>query len=160
MTESLNYNSRVGFSLPWTRTTRYAILGSESHGKSVGAVVGQRAGEDELVETVDALLKSIDVDSAVLDVMVGSLWTAVVIDADPPRCGLASSLRPASHPLRPHVESAGTLLERTGLELAGLLRSSSTLEASIGMAAFNALLEVDESECVETNAEEEILERG
>jgi uncharacterized protein (DUF4213/DUF364 family) len=41
-----------------------------------------------------------------------------------------------------------------------LLRSSSILEASIGMAAFNALLEVDENACTQVNAAEVILERG
>jgi uncharacterized protein (DUF4213/DUF364 family) len=112
------------------------------------------------VKTVDALLDSLDTDHGVLEVLVGSFWTAVVIDSDPPRCGLASTLRPPFHPHGPPVGWAGTLLERSGLELAGLLRSSSTLEASIGMAALNGLLEVDESACIELNAAEVILERG
>jgi uncharacterized protein (DUF4213/DUF364 family) len=51
-------------------------------------------------------------------------------------------------------------LEHSGRELAELLHSSSILEAGVGMAAFNALLEVDERQCVEVNARELILERG
>jgi uncharacterized protein (DUF4213/DUF364 family) len=52
------------------------------------------------------------------------------------------------------------LLKHSGRELTDLLRSSNTLEASIGMAAFNALLDVDENACREVNAEEVILEQG
>jgi hypothetical protein len=99
-------------------------------------------------------------DASVLQVLVGALWTAVALNTDPPRCGLASTLRPATHPGSPPVPHAGRLLERSGRELAELLRSSSTLEASIGMAAFNALLDVDERNCTEVNAREVILERG
>jgi uncharacterized protein (DUF4213/DUF364 family) len=58
------------------------------------------------------------------------------------------------------VPGAGALLESGALELAGLMRSASTLEASIGMAAFNALLDVDESACVEVNAHHIIRQRG
>jgi uncharacterized protein (DUF4213/DUF364 family) len=46
------------------------------------------------------------------------------------------------------------------LELAAWLRSGSTLEASIGMAALNALLEVDLASCEEVNAEAVILAHG
>jgi hypothetical protein len=58
------------------------------------------------------------------------------------------------------VPSAGHLLERSGRELAELLRSDRILEASIGLAAVNALLEVDEAALAEINAEEVLLERG
>jgi uncharacterized protein (DUF4213/DUF364 family) len=51
-------------------------------------------------------------------------------------------------------------LEPSGWELAGLLHSSSRLEASIDMVAFNALLEVDEGTSIEINAEDVILARG
>jgi hypothetical protein len=58
------------------------------------------------------------------------------------------------------VAEAGRLLERSGLELAELLRSDRILEASMGMAAVNALLEVDETALAEVNAEEILLEQG
>ncbi len=128
------------------------------------------------MNTIEALLGSLRTDAPVTQVLVGAFWTAVVLDTDPPRCGLASTLRPVTHPSGPPVPEAGRLLKRSGRELAALLRSSSTLEASIGMAAFNALLErcpepcpelsrravegVDESACTEVNAEEVILQRG
>jgi len=112
------------------------------------------------VNIIEALLESLYADAPVRQVLVGAFWTAVVLDTDPPRCGLASTLRPVTHPGGPPVVHAGRLLERSGRELAAWLCSSSTLEASIGMAAFNALLEVDEAACTEVNAEDVILGRG
>jgi uncharacterized protein (DUF4213/DUF364 family) len=113
------------------------------------------------VSTTDVLLlDSLQADAPVRQVLVGAFWTAVVLNTAPPHCGLASTLRPATHLASPPVPRAGRLLKRSGRELAELLRSSSSLEASIGMAAFNALLDVDEGNCTEVNAREVILERG
>jgi uncharacterized protein (DUF4213/DUF364 family) len=113
------------------------------------------------VNTTDLLLASLQTDAPVGQVLVSLFWTAVVLDTDPPRCGLASTLRPPAHEAGdPPVVHAGQLLEQSGRELAGLLRSPSTVEASIGMAAFNALLEVDEGTCTEVNAREVILRQG
>lgn len=108
----------------------------------------------------EKLLESLQDDAPVRQVLVGAFWTAVVLDTDPPRCGLASTLRRVTHGEGPPVARAGSLLERSGRELAELLYSSSTLEASIGMAAFNALLQVNEAACIEVNAEQVILEQG
>ncbi len=107
---------------------------------------------------LDALLETLT-DAPLEAVWVGAHWTAVVVlRGGRPRCGLASTLSGRG----PHGESpvrwAGHLLEHSALELAGLLRSEETLEASIGLAALNALLEVDESRCREENALH-ILER-
>jgi hypothetical protein len=112
------------------------------------------------VSIIDALLESLHADAPVSQVLVGAFWTAVVLDTRPLRCGLASTLRPATHPGGPPVLHAGHLLAQSGRKLAEWLRSSSVLEASIGMAAFNALLDIDEATCTEVNAEEVILERG
>jgi uncharacterized protein (DUF4213/DUF364 family) len=112
------------------------------------------------VPIIEALLENLDTDAPVRQVLVGAFWTAVVLDTHPVCCGLASTLRPATHPGGPPVPHAGHLLEHSGRKLAEWLRSSSILEASIGMAAFNALLEVDEATCTEVNAEDVILERG
>ncbi|HHS98182.1 MAG TPA: hypothetical protein ENK08_09885 [Chloroflexi bacterium] len=112
------------------------------------------------MNTIDALLSSLRGDAPVRQVLVGAFWTAVVLDTDPPRCGLASTLRGESHEAGPPVPDAGRLLERTARQLAERLHSPRPMEASIGMAAFNALLEVDASACVEVNAEEVIVEKG
>jgi uncharacterized protein (DUF4213/DUF364 family) len=113
-----------------------------------------------MASTIEALLGSLQADAPVRRVLVGAFWTMVLLDTDPPRCGLASTLRGGTHEAGPPVPEAGRLLERSGRELTEWLRSSSALEASIGMAAFNALLEVDAAACVEVNAEQIILERG
>ena len=110
--------------------------------------------------TVDRLLDSLQADAPVQQVQVGSFWTAVVLDTDPPRGGLASTLRGETRETGPPVQESGHLLEQSGRELAELLRSSSVLEASIGMAAFNALLEIDENACTQVNAAEVVLQRG
>lgn len=109
---------------------------------------------------IDALLAKLGTNAPVRQVLVGTFWTAVVLDTDPPHCGLASTLRGETHHEGPPIPQAGRVLEYSGQELAEWLRSSSTLEASIGMAAFNALLEVDEVACTEINAEEVTVERG
>jgi uncharacterized protein len=89
----------------------------------------------------DGLIASLQEDAPVRRVQIGAFWTAVLAE----RCGLAST-SPAgghSHERAPVVE-AGRLTERSGLELARLARSDSLLEAAVGVAAINALLEVDE----------------
>jgi len=112
----------------------------------------------------------------VRSLVVGAFWTAVVLETDPPRCGLASTLRAETAGPWPPVMQAGKLPLDSGRALAELLRSERLLEASIGMAAANALLagQVPEtgtgagdeigsgagSAFREANAEEVILARG
>jgi uncharacterized protein (DUF4213/DUF364 family) len=112
------------------------------------------------VTTIEALLAELKADAPVRQVLVGAFWTAVVLEGDPPRCGLASTLRAETHDEGPPVRQPGRLGEHSGRELAEWLRSRRILEASIGMAAFNALLEVDESACTDLNAEEVIVQQG
>jgi uncharacterized protein (DUF4213/DUF364 family) len=112
------------------------------------------------VSITNTLLASLQADAPVRQVLVGAFWTAVVLDTTPPRCGLASTLHGGGPHDAPPVSRAAHLLEYSARELAGLLLSSSILEASIGMAAVNALLEVDEGSYEEINAEHIILERS
>jgi uncharacterized protein (DUF4213/DUF364 family) len=112
------------------------------------------------MRTVDALLNGLQADAPVRQVLAGAFWTAVVMGTDPPRCGLASTLRAETDLEGPPVPRAGHLLEHSGRELAAWLRSPRILEASVGMAAFNALLEVDEATCTEVNAQDVIVRRG
>ena len=112
------------------------------------------------MKTVDKLLESLANDAPIRQILVGAFWTAVVLETDPPRCGLASTLRAETGGPWPPVVEAGRLLERSGRDVASLLRSDRILEASIGMAAYNALLDVEESTWTEVNAEQIILERG
>jgi uncharacterized protein (DUF4213/DUF364 family) len=105
---------------------------------------------------------------AVREVRMGAFWTAVVLEASvqpglltEARCGLASALREDDHHRHGQnpVRGAGHLHERSAMELAELARSDSLLEASIGLAAINALLDVDQEACVELNAEQVILDQ-
>jgi hypothetical protein len=112
------------------------------------------------VSTIDRLLDHLKADAPVQQVLVGAFWTAVVLDTDPPRGGLASTLRAEDHDSGPPIAEAGRLDQRSGRELAEWLRSPRILKASVGMAALNALLEVDPDAHPEINAAEVILERG
>ena len=116
--------------------------------------------EGSEMKTIDKLLDSLHGDAPVQQILVGAFWTAVVLDTDPPRCGLASTLRAESGGPWPPVVRAGRLMERSGRELAEMLRSERILEASIGMAAANALAEVDETGLPEVNAEQIVMEQG
>jgi hypothetical protein len=58
------------------------------------------------------------------------------------------------------VENAGELLPTGAKELAELSLSDRILEASIGIAAVNSLMQIDESACVDRNAAEEIQTLG
>ncbi|MBN1135733.1 MAG: DUF364 domain-containing protein [Anaerolineae bacterium] len=92
------------------------------------------------------------------DVRVGPFWTVIWTERG---AGLASTQRDAH---TPHGHSlvrwTGDLLTHTAQELAGLLRSDSPMETGLGMAAVNALLEVDEAALADRNASEEIIRRG
>lgn len=108
----------------------------------------------------DTLLAGVQIDAPVRQVVQGVFWTAVILDTDPMRCGLASTIRDDTHHSGSQMKEAGSLLRRTAHELCELLHSPRTLEASIGMAAFNALCEPNEACCSEANAADLILERS
>jgi uncharacterized protein len=54
----------------------------------------------------------------------------------------------------------GALTQKTALELAQYARSNSLLEASIGIAAINSLIEPEKSKCVEKNGFDILIEKG
>ncbi len=103
-------------------------------------------------------------DGPVQTVLIGAHWTAVVVETEGRRrCGLASSLRAEDdhhHGAGPAVPAAGRLHLCGGRALAELVRSTSPPEVSVGMAAINALLPLQEKAWVDLNAEEVIAERG
>jgi uncharacterized protein (DUF4213/DUF364 family) len=109
------------------------------------------------MSVLDDLLASLEGDAPVREVRSCVHWTAVVSRG----CGLASSIHYEQH-ARGHesVRGVGTLHERSALELAQYATSDVLLEASIGLAAINSLIEVDEEQCVELNAADWLAERG
>ena len=105
---------------------------------------------------LDDLITTLPDDIVVRSVHVGAHWTMVCSR----HCGLASTLvdnQPHGHS---KVRDVGRLHLKSAHELAEYARSDNLLEASIGVAAINSLLEVDESQIVEVNASEILLQRG
>jgi hypothetical protein len=103
------------------------------------------------------IINSLTDDYPVQEVRTCTYWTAVVSR----NCGLASTLRdecPTEH-AKP-VKDVGVLTEKNAKELARYTHSGKLLEATIGMAAINSLLEIDENKCVELNAFAVIAEKG
>lgn len=111
----------------------------------------------DLLATLDAC--------EVLDVRIGLHWTAVLVQAaGERRCGLAATLSAGrSHGSKRQVAipPAGDLTSYSGSELArwALLQDAPT-QASVGMAALNALLPRKPGSWVQANAEEVIALRG
>lgn len=70
--------------------------------------------------------------------------------------GLASCLREDDTHGHSRIRDAGNLHKKSANEIAEWIDSENLLEASLGMAALNSLLEVDESQTVELNAAEVI----
>lgn len=105
---------------------------------------------------IDALIASLPDDAPVHAVLVGAHWTVVCSH----HCGMAATLM-SSHP-HGHVQvrDVGRLHQKSAHELAELARSDELMEASIGMAAINSLLDVDESTAREMNASEVLASRG
>jgi uncharacterized protein len=103
------------------------------------------------------LISSLDLNAKARDIRQGVFHTAVLTRT----CGLAATLpRDALRQNSPLVKEPGSLLEKTVSELAHMAFSEIILEAAIGMATVNSLLEIDENDCVELNAQDLIAERG
>lgn len=104
---------------------------------------------------LDDLLATLP-DAPVRTVLVGAHWTVVCSRG----CGLASTItgdKPHGHAA---VRDVGRLHLKSARELAEYARSDNALEASIGVAAINSLLDVDESRAVEVNAAHVLAKRG
>jgi uncharacterized protein (DUF4213/DUF364 family) len=109
------------------------------------------------MKILEDLIASLREDAPAREVLIGPFWTAVWSRA----CGLASTVMPEEHEHgATFVRGPGDLAGRSALELCRLAFSDSLLEAGIGMAAINSLLDVDEERCGELNAGQFLIERG
>jgi uncharacterized protein (DUF4213/DUF364 family) len=111
---------------------------------------------------IDDLLSDL-LDGDLLDIRIGAFWSAVLVEvAGERRCGLASNIHHGGHlhGQQTEVDAAGLLLELGARGVAGLARSRSLIEASVGLAAINALLPRHEERYGNLNAEHVIAERG
>ena len=95
-------------------------------------------------------------DHPVHEVLTGAYWTAVVSRG----CGLASTFRAEGHPHPRGVKEVGHLTEKSALELAAYALSDYPMEASIGMAAINSMIEIDPRICLDKNAAQILIEKG
>ena len=108
-----------------------------------------------MIRILDDLISSLSEDSVVREVHTCVFWTAVLSK----HCGLASTFH-ATHPAHRPVKNAGSLTGLSTLELAQYAGSDSVLEASIGMAAINSLIDIDEARCVRENAFDVLARKG
>lgn len=107
------------------------------------------------MKIIDDVIESLTGDSVVQEVYVCVFWTAVVSK----NCGLASTLH-EGHPGHKIVREPGRLRGKPALELVKYANSDHLLEASIGMAAVNSLIDIDETRCMEKNAFDVLAEKG
>jgi len=106
---------------------------------------------------LDDLISKLNFDATVRDIRQGVFHTGVLTR----NCGLAATLpRDVLRQNPPLVKEPGFLLDKSSLELAQLAYSKSLLEAAIGVATINSLVEIDKDSCIELNAAELILEKG
>ncbi len=90
-------------------------------------------------------------------VLVGAHWTSVCSS----HCGLAMTvISDQPHDHTTVVRDAGRLSLKSAQELAAYALSENTLEAAIGVAAINSLLDPDERNAVEMNASEILMKDG
>ena len=108
------------------------------------------------LKILEEILKKVNGDFPVRDIQIGIHWTAVISKY----YGLASTLcEPPPHHNN-QVRDVGCLHQKTASDLARLVLSDRLLEASIGMATINSLIEIDEQRCEPINAFDIIAEKG
>jgi uncharacterized protein (DUF4213/DUF364 family) len=109
------------------------------------------------LKILEDLIAGLREDAPVREVLIGPFWTAVWSRA----CGLASTVMPEEHEHgATFVGGSGELAGSSAQGLCHLAFSDSMLEAGIGMAAINSLLDVDEKLCEELNAGQLLIQRG
>ena len=115
------------------------------------------------MDLLDDLLANLPDDVPVRSVLVGAHWTVVCSGTSPTggrHCGLASTITGDKPHAHEQVRDVGRLHLKSARELAEYVRSDNPLEASIGIAAINSLVEVDEQQAVQINAAEVLAEHG
>ncbi len=104
---------------------------------------------------IEALLDSLIGDATVRDARSSrnriAVWSR--------HCGLASTLASADSADAAAIDAA-RLIGRGARELARLALSDDPLDAALGMAAVNSLLDVDESRCEERNGRDILIEHA
>jgi len=103
------------------------------------------------------MLSSLNYKASVRDIRLGAFQAAVLTRG----CGLASTPHdPGPHHSQTLVKEPGLLLNKDTISLARMALSTSPLEAAIGMATINSLIEIDEQRCTELNAGDLLSKKG
>ena len=109
------------------------------------------------MSVVEVLLDSIVEDATVREARGSRNWIAVWSR----HCGLAATFASTSIQERDDIgRVAAALADRSAIELARLALSDDLLDAALGMAAVNSLIDVDESRCEELNGRDLLLEQA
>jgi len=109
------------------------------------------------MKVLEDLISALNTEAKVRDIRMGLFHTAVLTR----NCGLAATLpRDALQQEQPSLKEPGHLVDKGALELVKMSYSNNILEAAVGMAAINSLLEVNDEECLELNASDLIAEKG
>lgn len=109
------------------------------------------------MKILDDLISILNPETELRDIRQGVFHTAVLTR----NCGLAATLpKDVLRQEDPWVAEPGFLLNKGVSELVKMAYSEKLLEAAIGMATINSLLEIDESRYQDMNAGDLIAERG
>ena len=109
------------------------------------------------MKILEDLISSLDFETTVQDIRQGVFHTAVLTR----NCGLAATLpRDAMRQEPPLVRDPCYLMNKSVSELAQMAYSDMILEAAIGIATMNSLLEVKEESCLDLNARDLIEHKG
>lgn len=92
----------------------------------------------------------------VQNVVIGLHWTLVCSKT----CGLSSTLTAEGPHGHSKIQAVGALHQKTAQELAQWALSDNLLEASVGMAAINSLIEIQEDQFIDLNAADVIADRA
>ena len=108
------------------------------------------------MEIIKDLVQSIRNDSSISRILAGVHWTAVTSH----NCGMASTVMSSKPHGEDTVRDAGNLEGKSARELANYLLSDNPLEASIGLASFNSLIELPKEGLIKINAFQYLVEKG
>jgi len=109
------------------------------------------------MDIIKKLLESIPLEPiAVRNVIIGVHWTLVCSK----HCGLSSTLVACGPHGHSHMRDVGNLHQKTAQELAHWILSDNLLEASVGSAALNSLIDIDENQLAEINAADIISKKS
>ncbi len=110
----------------------------------------------KIIEDIISTIEKSTQDILVKEVRIGPFWTGVWSKYG----GLASTTFIHEPAMPPPIKEAGNLTQKSVLELCNYANSDCLLQASVGMAAINSVLEVDLNRCQSINAAEVLYEKG